>query len=1127
MPEIRPATPFAEKQPLVFLSASHDDDEWREGLRKRLNRYADYFEWWDDSKINPSEIWKDQLDAAIQRASVAVVFLSREYLSSAGAKWELLHLGELADEGRLKLFPILLEPCEWQQYGFLRNVEIWNKATPIGDLDQEARGLELEKIAASIRALFVSSSRSTRDRSQDLKFSATANEVLARAWSLAERSNRGRITSSCLLFAMADIQNQSFTPSSRQRFVRPGPTSTLHFVLTSLNENGNYEREFERFLKDGEPSGGPPYWLPGIPWRMSENAAIAARSAPIIADRVTGSKEVHTRHLLAAMIRPENRGSGSMLSRLKQLGVEPTKLCAEFSKRVIVIAPQDNAAEWDAILGISQPSQTAPIPDAAEFVQQTVSGIDVPSFKRMYSKYLTDSVAYGRRDGEPLDDSLDVRKYASHLAQLIAAKDTPMPLAIGLFGAWGAGKSHFMDLLEEQITTVTASPGQTFHKKIVHIRFNAWHYLDTNLWANLVSEIFDRLFGELQGAKDEEKQKLENLKNRLAEQSALAAEAKAALTKAENVRRDAERELRRAMRKRIKEENKVSTLLNDLTKLPIGKKVHDQLHEVAQGLGLPKVETSFKELEARAEELQSLAGRTRALALAVFTGRGWWKRTILLAVALATPVLISWLAIKGPEWVQVLFAGATRTVAQIVTVIGAVSAWLASQLKTGNALVGKLEGAYDEVTKVRTQREAKDDAAQAQVALALKQQEEEAARHKLAEAKEKLNTIRVELADMAPGRQLIRFLRQRASAEDYRRHLGLVSLVRKDFQELSNLLTGAQSDPDNLPEINRIVLYIDDLDRCRADRVIEVLEAVQLLLAFPLFGVVVAVDPRWLRQSLLEKYPRLLGAAEEERVNSRTSLGRAATPQDYLEKIFQVPFNLQPMDKPQFESLVNRFFSLDGSGSKDSEASVKKSEAPITAPHPPVPFDAALPGIPEKIFTGVQLPTASLEVPVKEVIAPAPPETRVDPERLVLTQDEIDDVQRFHLFFQTPRSVKRLANTYSLIRVGVDEKEWPHYLGFNSSSPAYRVPLLLLAVASAFPSLARPWLLWLRTTRPAQWQIEDADLDSLVKNHSDTTERVDWEKLQHCLGTDELKGWPPPDPEALKTWVPKVARYSF
>ena len=38
-------------------------------------------------------------------------------------------------------------------------------------------------------------------------------------------------------------------------------------------------------------------------------------------------------------------------------------------------------------------------------------------------------------------------------------------------------------------------------------------------------------------------------------------------------------------------------------------------------------------------------------------------------------------------------------------------------------------------------------------------------------------------------------------------------------------------------------------------------------------------------------------------------------------------------------------------------------------------------------------------------------------------------MQRFQLLFETPRAVKRLANTYSLIRVGVAKDEWANYLG--------------------------------------------------------------------------------------------------
>ena len=38
------------------------------------------------------------------------------------------------------------------------------------------------------------------------------------------------------------------------------------------------------------------------------------------------------------------------------------------------------------------------------------------------------------------------------------------------------------------------------------------------------------------------------------------------------------------------------------------------------------------------------------------------------------------------------------------------------------------------------------------------------------------------------------------------------------------------------------LLYIDDLDRCSEDKVVKVLEAVHLLLAFKLFVVIVAVE---------------------------------------------------------------------------------------------------------------------------------------------------------------------------------------------------------------------------------------------------------------------------------------------
>jgi Glycosyl hydrolase family 66/KAP family P-loop domain len=49
---------------------------------------------------------------------------------------------------------------------------------------------------------------------------------------------------------------------------------------------------------------------------------------------------------------------------------------------------------------------------------------------------------------EKVDDYLQVQAYACRLADLIALEETRLPLAIGLFGNWGSGKSHFMSLMD-------------------------------------------------------------------------------------------------------------------------------------------------------------------------------------------------------------------------------------------------------------------------------------------------------------------------------------------------------------------------------------------------------------------------------------------------------------------------------------------------------------------------------------------------------------------------------------------------------------------------------------------------------------------------------------------------------
>jgi hypothetical protein len=1124
------------EKPLVFISANQKDYAWRESLKAKLNNYSD-IEWWDDSRIPTGTKWRDEIEVAINRACVAVVLISPAYLTSVTATSELIRLGQQAEGGNsLTLFPILLEKAAWQQYTAFRDVHIWAAARPIGHLNGEALDRELVAIAERVRdvarsqfdrrKLAESVSKKAlehvsidpeperrvnrREKLREFELSEATETILNRASLLAQQSGRPAITSSCLLFAFAE-------PSTAH-------STTSRFVHDLLHRSSSYHSVFESFLQAGNHSLPIIADEPGLEFKLSLNAHSILLYADFILRRAGLTQQIHTRHLFGAiLIAPQADRPQKARIRLNSMGFDLFRTRMEFFE-FLRRKSTDNLEEWEFLLELKphrgesdSPPNEPDQPNLAEEI----------NYQRTYPAFVPDRAAYNRVADAPLDDSLGVTVHAGHLAQLIAAKHTFMPLSIGLFGSWGAGKSHFMDLLDEQLRMLVQQPGEVFYQQIVQIRFNAWHYLDTNLWANLVSEIFDQLFATLDEREDTTAQQVETLKKKLANQSVLAAEARAALATAENAREEAEEKLRSATQARKSEEYAVKNLLDDLANLAINSDVRAQLSAAADALGWPKLESSFAELETRAEEVRSLGGRTKALALSIFTGPRSWRRGLWLAAAVALPLVVTLMAAYGPQWMKDLLTGAGRTIAQVVLAIGALSTWLTAKIKASNTVVGRLEGAYDEIKTVRSQRETEDDATNAKKLLAAKKQAEEEARHTLHEAEEKMKLLRAELSEMAPGRQLIRFLKQRASAEDYRRHLGIVSLVRRDFEQLSNLLLQTRdADQNELPKIDRIVLYIDDLDRCKADRVIEVLEAVHLLLAFPLFAVIVAVDPRWLRQSLLDHYPRLVGVTRnvDSKQNER-NVALAATPQDYLEKIFQVPFHLEAIEKPGFEALVKNLFPVEQPVSENGEdvaeelartteqmyRGVSTETAPMT--------EIAPPDITISAQAGTRQPE-SVDIEEKQPVSP-------DPQRLTLTRKEIEDVQRFQTLFETPRAVKRFANTYFLVRVGVSRHEWNEYLGVGNQSGSYRVPLLLLAVTSAFPALARPWLLWLKTTKVPEWQLSQQNAAVLADQCCDTVSKGDWERFANCLTRLRLDDWPRPDPSLLATWIPRVARYSF
>jgi predicted KAP-like P-loop ATPase len=91
-------------------------------------------------------------------------------------------------------------------------------------------------------------------------------------------------------------------------------------------------------------------------------------------------------------------------------------------------------------------------------------------------------------------DLLGVDADARALAALVASRRLEPPLAIGLYGEWGSGKTFFMKRVEASIKELSAN-GATddFCTKIAPIWFSAWHYAEGNLWASLIQNIFSTL----------------------------------------------------------------------------------------------------------------------------------------------------------------------------------------------------------------------------------------------------------------------------------------------------------------------------------------------------------------------------------------------------------------------------------------------------------------------------------------------------------------------------------------------------------------------------------------------------------------------------------------------------------
>lgn len=647
------------------------------------------------------------------------------------------------------------------------------------------------------------------------------------------------------------------------------------------------------------------------------------------------------------------------------------------------------------------------------------SGIPLPADRRTRAGYLPESLT--------TNDKLDIEKETRALAEIISDENIIPPLSIGLIGDWGSGKSFFMTKIEDHVKKFKGQPG--FCKNIAIVKFNAWHVSDANLWASIV----DHIFTEIWKCCSKNENDIQNARFVVNKQ---LQEAKGALFESEKQLEY----LNNCLKDAVAEQDRINT------KYALNKFIDENhtrvLNKVVKAIGWEKPLKSFKDIESALSEIEDSYRKVNSIFGLAFSGKciksaiPWIALVVLLAAIglfIATKInLIS-------------FKNFIQQCSVIGALAGTILSFIAAPLLKANSLIKKFADNLQETINKYKGKESEN---------VIKIRNEYLSAHNRIEyLSEKIKKLEKDKYNLDPFERLSLFIEERANSETYRSQQGIVSLVRRDFETLSDLMRdwiqNRKTPPSNVEPVDRIILYIDDLDRCSPGIVVQTLEAIHLLLALDLFVVIVGVDSRWLLRSLDVHYSTLLSAREGEDEDEEC---RISTPHNYLEKIFQITYAVSPMRKSGFCNYVEYlagneavlpFRGTAGAASQNTDI-VEQSQSTM------VSSTGEAVGETESSISGEFSGDSN-----KGILNGTPNDgssQNVSKIRsLSITKNEKEYLKKLYPFILTPRIAKKITNVYRIIKAktllsdldSLEEKEGRH-----------EAILMLLAILFNYPQIS-------------------------------------------------------------------------
>ncbi|MBM3235730.1 toll/interleukin-1 receptor domain-containing protein [Candidatus Poribacteria bacterium] len=144
-------------KPTVFISYSHKDEDWKDRLVTQLGvlKEEGILDLWDDRRIEAGEDWYQKIQEAMNAASVAILMVSANFLTSKFIlNEEVPRLLERREKEGMRVFPVIVKPCAWKRVKWLARMQLRPKdGNPLSAGDEHQIDVDLAAIAEEVAAI--------------------------------------------------------------------------------------------------------------------------------------------------------------------------------------------------------------------------------------------------------------------------------------------------------------------------------------------------------------------------------------------------------------------------------------------------------------------------------------------------------------------------------------------------------------------------------------------------------------------------------------------------------------------------------------------------------------------------------------------------------------------------------------------------------------------------------------------------------------------------------------------------------------------------------------------------------------------------------------------------------------